>query len=162
MKISCSAGGLIVKDNKVLLVKISYGANKDCWMIPGGLVEDGETFEEAAIREVFEETGIRAKPKRLIGIRTGIKQLSNEVEQGIYFVYEMELISGDLCSDGSEIVEVQFKSIDEVLVDSRVVNLTQEIVRSYTSALPSLGLFKVENSIQTNNKYISYDVYTLA
>jgi 8-oxo-dGTP diphosphatase len=53
-------GGLIVKDNKILLVKITYGSNKDYWMIPGGFVEDGETFEEAAIREVKEETGIVA------------------------------------------------------------------------------------------------------
>ncbi|OME75886.1 hypothetical protein BK120_29920 [Paenibacillus sp. FSL A5-0031] len=94
MRITCSAGGLIVKNNKVLLVKITYGVNKDHWMLPGRLVEEGETFEEAAIREVKEETGINARPKRLIGVRTGIKQLHNEIEHGIYFIFEMELISG--------------------------------------------------------------------
>lgn len=54
MRTACSAGGLIVKDNKVLLVKITYGVNKDYWMLPGGLVEEGESFEEAAVREVKE------------------------------------------------------------------------------------------------------------
>lgn len=157
----CSAGGLIIKDNNVLLVKITYGANKDHWMIPGGCLEKGESFEEAAMREVKEETGIIAKPKRLIGVRTGIREVLNEMEMNIYFAYEMEFISGDLVVDGSEISEVQFRPIDEVLIDTKVVSLTQEILRSYRNALPHSGLSKVEKSIQTNNKYINYDVYTL-
>ncbi|SFL00780.1 ADP-ribose pyrophosphatase YjhB, NUDIX family [Paenibacillus sp. 1_12] len=160
MRVACSAGGLIVKDNKVLLVKIAYGANKDYWMIPGGFVEEGETFEEAAIREVKEESGIVARPKRLVGVRTGTKELQNGLELGIYFIFEMELISGDLLADGSEISEVQFRPVDEVLKDSQVISLTQEILRTYTNTLPNSGLSKVENPIQTNNKYIKYDVYT--
>jgi 8-oxo-dGTP diphosphatase len=161
MKNVCSAGGLIIKDNNVLLVKIMYGANKDHWMIPGGFVEKGESFEEAAMREVKEETGIIAKPKRLIGVRTGIKELLNVMELNIYFAYEMEFISGSLVVDGFEIVDVQFRPIDDVLIDTKVVSLTQEILRSYKNALPHSGLSKVEKCIQTNNKYTNYDVYTL-
>jgi ADP-ribose pyrophosphatase YjhB (NUDIX family) len=162
VKVTCSSGGLIVKDNKVLLVKITYGANKDYWMLPGGLVEEGETFEEAAIREVKEETGICARPIRLIGVRTGIKQLHNEIEHGIYFVFEMELVSGELIADGSEISEVEYRSLANVLVDSKVVSLSQEIIRSYISVVPNSGLSKVNNIILTNNKYINYDAYTLS
>jgi len=157
----CSAGGLIIKDSKVLLVKITYGANKDYWMIPGGFVEEGESFEEAVIREVREETGIIAKPRRLIGIRTGTKEGPNGMAMHIYLIYEMELISGDLIVDGSEISDVQFRLIDEVLIDTKVVSLTREILRSYTNVISRSGLCKVVQSIQTNNKYISYDVYTL-
>ncbi|MCU6791805.1 NUDIX hydrolase [Paenibacillus sp. WQ 127069] len=162
MRVTCSAGGLIVKNNKVVLVKITYGVNKNYWMIPGGFVEEGETFEEAAIREVQEETGIVARPKRLIGVRTGTKELQNGIELGIYFIFEMELISGVLFADGSEISEVQYRSVDEVLKDLHVVSLTQEILRTYVSALPNSGLSKFGNSIQTNHKYIHYNVYTLA
>lgn len=42
MRVACSAGGLIVKDNKVLLVKITYGVNKNYWMIPGDLLKKGK------------------------------------------------------------------------------------------------------------------------
>ena len=51
------------QDKKILLVKHHLF---DKWVQPGGHIEDDETPEEAATREVFEETGIRTK---LIGER---------------------------------------------------------------------------------------------
>lgn len=50
-------------DKKILLVKHHLW---DKWVQPGGHIEDGETPEEAAIREVFEETGVKVS---LIGER---------------------------------------------------------------------------------------------
>jgi hypothetical protein len=73
----------------------------------------------------------------------------------------MESISGVELADGSEISEVQYRPVDEVLKDPHVVSLTQEILRLYIREFPKFGLCKIENSIQTNNKYINYDVYTL-
>lgn len=161
MRATCSAGGLIVKDNKVLLVKITYGANKGYWMLPGGFVEERETFEEAAIREVKEETGIIASPKRLIGVRTGIRQLHNEIEHGIYFIFEMEMVSDGLIASNSEISEVEYRPINDVLIDPQVVSLTKEMVSSLKAVSPNSGLWKLNSIIQTNNKYINYDAYTL-
>lgn len=37
------------------------------WALPGGKVEDGETPAEAAVREVFEETGLKVKPQAYVG-----------------------------------------------------------------------------------------------
>ncbi len=41
---------------------------RDCWHIPGGGIEVGESFEEAVIREVEEETGLILHPEQLIKI----------------------------------------------------------------------------------------------
>jgi 8-oxo-dGTP diphosphatase len=51
-----SAGGLVVRDGKVLLV---HRPKYDDWSFPKGKLEEGESWEDAAAREVEEETGLR-------------------------------------------------------------------------------------------------------
>ena len=48
----------MIRDGCVLLV---HRARYDDWSLPKGHVEDGETWEEAALREVWEETGLRCR-----------------------------------------------------------------------------------------------------
>ena len=49
------AGGIVEKDNKILLQR---RADNNRWGLPGGLLELNETYLEAAIREIKEETGL--------------------------------------------------------------------------------------------------------
>ena len=51
-----AAGGVVVRDGKVLLV---HRPRYDDWTLPKGKLDDGESFEDAALREVEEETGVR-------------------------------------------------------------------------------------------------------
>ena len=52
----------LVKDSKVVVIKYKSGNIKEGYYdIPGGKIEEGETSEEAAIREMKEETGIKVK-----------------------------------------------------------------------------------------------------
>jgi 8-oxo-dGTP diphosphatase len=50
-----AAGGVVVRDGAVLLV---HRPHYDDWTIPKGKLDPGETWEEAALREVEEETGL--------------------------------------------------------------------------------------------------------
>lgn len=52
---------IVRRKDKFLLVKETLENGKDYWIIPGGKVEFGETIEDAARREIEEETGIKAK-----------------------------------------------------------------------------------------------------
>ncbi len=59
------------KDNKILMGRKDPkrgGVYPDCWHIPGGGVEDGQTLEEALKREVLEEVGIDITPYKIVPI----------------------------------------------------------------------------------------------
>jgi 8-oxo-dGTP diphosphatase len=53
-----AAGGVVVRDGQVALV---HRPRYDDWTLPKGKLDPGESFEEAALREVDEETGLRAR-----------------------------------------------------------------------------------------------------
>ena len=66
MKKSAVCG--IVVGNRILLLKRQYRVGKsNGWCIPGGKVDPGETTLEAAIRETFEETGIKVSDLIYVG-----------------------------------------------------------------------------------------------
>ena len=88
--------GIILNDEKILLVSRKYGSDKGKWCIPCGKVDTGETLENAVIREVLEETHLTTKV---------IKQI-HQVEkihptgvpyQGTWFL--MAYVSGELYAD---------------------------------------------------------------
>jgi len=58
-----AVGAVVIRDNKVLLVKRKQPPGKGLWAIPGGRVELGETLKEAAEREVREETRVAIRPR---------------------------------------------------------------------------------------------------
>lgn len=52
----------LMRDDRVLLVKRGMAPSRGLYAFPGGRVEAGETLEEAARRELHEETGLEAGP----------------------------------------------------------------------------------------------------
>ncbi|MBS7608927.1 MAG: NUDIX hydrolase [Candidatus Bathyarchaeia archaeon] len=70
-------GAIIVCDGKILLEKRKGEPGKGKWSVPGGLVELGETVEEAVIREVKEETGLDVAEPELIDVVDNIVRDEN-------------------------------------------------------------------------------------
>jgi 8-oxo-dGTP diphosphatase len=63
-----AAGGIIFKDDTVLLVRYHNNDNGTYLVGPGGALEDNENIIQAIIRETKEETGVLIEPKRVIAI----------------------------------------------------------------------------------------------
>ncbi len=59
---------IIFFDNKLILIKRGREPFKDCFALPGGFVEYGETVENAAVREAKEETGLDVHQLSLLGV----------------------------------------------------------------------------------------------
>lgn len=95
-KLRLGASAIIFNDEgKFLLTK---RADNGQWCLPGGAVEAGESVAEACIREVFEETGLRVRVKRLVGVYSHPDQLVIYKDGNKAFIvaihFEAELISG--------------------------------------------------------------------
>jgi 8-oxo-dGTP diphosphatase len=72
-------GGVVVRDGRALLVRRGKEPLYGRWVVPGGTVELGETLEEALVREVEEETGVRVEPVQLLTVVDGIHWESGRV-----------------------------------------------------------------------------------
>lgn len=62
-----SCGGVVIFRGKILLLYKSYKNKYDGWVLPKGTVEEGESHEETALREVKEETGVNANIMKYVG-----------------------------------------------------------------------------------------------
>ncbi|MGO4705154.1 NUDIX hydrolase [Microvirga sp. 2MCAF38] len=54
---------VVIHEDRVLLVRRANPPDAGKWGFPGGKIDPGETIEDAAVRELFEETTIRAEAK---------------------------------------------------------------------------------------------------
>lgn len=61
-------GAVIVRDNRVLLIRRGQAPLLGEWSLPGGVLECGETLREATIREAREETGLAVEVGEMLGV----------------------------------------------------------------------------------------------
>lgn len=96
-------------DGRILLIK---RADNNRWGIPGGSLELGETFEEAAAREVLEETGITVNSLDLFNVYSGnrmhyVYPNGDEVYNTVC-IFRTSDFSGTPVSDGMETSNIGF------------------------------------------------------
>ena len=105
-----ASAAIIEKDRKILA--ISRGdTEEETWGLPGGMIEIGESAEEAMRREVREETGLEVNIKRFLGVYTnrGIQKFPNaDRAQVVFFVFVCEPVGGDVRTDNVEIIDAKY------------------------------------------------------
>jgi ADP-ribose pyrophosphatase YjhB (NUDIX family) len=79
---------LIRQGESILLVQQDYG--RQYWSLPGGMVEHGEAVDQAAIREVREETSLEVSLTRLVGL------YSKPEENALAITFEGEITGGEI------------------------------------------------------------------
>jgi len=99
-------------------ILLELRADNHCWGYPGGSVEPGEQLEEAAARELFEETGLTAHSLELFGVFSGPEM--HYVYPNGDEVYNVDVLyicrnwSGELRCQLEEVKELRFFSPAEL------------------------------------------------
>lgn len=97
LRLGCSAA-IFDEQRRILLTR---RVDNGQWCLPGGAMESGETAAEACEREVFEETGLTVRVKRLIGVYSHSDQLvvypDGNKFQIVALHFLAELVGGELC-----------------------------------------------------------------
>lgn len=122
---------LIDENDKILLTKRSVEPQIGYWCLPGGFIELGEAPEDAALRELMEETGVTGQIERLMGVMSDPNALYHTVLITGYLIkqYSGVPVANDDVSD------VAFFSVDqlpEIAFESHTL-----FIRNYYSAYSS-------------------------
>lgn len=110
-----SAGGLVVDEQgRAALIARTNRGGRLVWSLPKGHLEDGETLEAAAVREVSEETGITGRVVAPLGVIDFYFTASDRRVHKTVHHYLLKAESGELNSSDIEVDEVDWVPLSEV------------------------------------------------
>lgn len=103
---------IIARDDegKILLIKRKIEPCKGEWALPSGFMEIEESPTEAALRELVEETGLKGKSKKLIGVYPNNSEINGYL---VAIIYEVEILGGKLCA-GDDAEEAEFFAVNQI------------------------------------------------
>ena len=109
VQLKVGAGGVIEQDGKLLLIQRTNDPFRGCWNLPAGYVEVDESPLQAAIREVFEETGLQVEIEKLVDLYFFVDDPRGN---GILIVYKCVPIGGRLKETLEGVKPTFFKEVD--------------------------------------------------
>lgn len=109
------AGALVETDGRVILVRRGVEPKSGYWRLPSGYVEADERAEEAAVREMAEETGLEIEIDDLLGVYS----FGQEPQTGVLILYSAHTIGGELRA-GDDAQEVRAFAPDELPPDDQI------------------------------------------
>lgn len=143
------AGCVIVRDNKILMVKEAKKVCYGQWNFPAGHVDELEKITDAAIRETYEETGCRVK---LTGVLPIASVDRNDGKSRLMVRFTADVIEEDIRFDTDEILDVKWLNIEDVK------NMNEKELRGWDTSIQFIKDYE-ENRIYpleifNNTKYI--------
>lgn len=127
-----AAGVVIDSQGRWLVVKKSYGGLKGHWSLPAGFVDAGETADEAAVREVKEETGVDAAVCGVAGIRSGV--IKQDVSDTMIIFHMTLLEEKEPEAHPGELLDAKWMTAEELEADPDTSVLLRSIVKLFETS----------------------------
>jgi 8-oxo-dGTP pyrophosphatase MutT (NUDIX family) len=142
--LSTAAGVVLDAGGRVLLGRRADTGN---WGLPGGIIDPGEEPADAAVREIYEETGVIAVPEALVAVSvSGVVTYPNgDVVQYLEVLFRCRATGGNAQVNDSESVEVSWHALDNLPdLDARTLKrITQAMAGTDRAAYAFSGVEKV-------------------
>lgn len=141
----------VVKDNNILLIKRVKPPYAGYWAIPGGKVEFGEHPEEAAVREIKEETNIDCNFEELRGIASEIvhNPEGEKIAQFMLYVCKLRLLHSNIQMQKEG--EVKWFNLND-LEKEKVVPSDLLMINEFLLKENKIDLYKIK-MIEDNGEY---------
>ena len=128
-------GVVIFKGEKILLAERDRRPNGKMWSIPGGAQELGETAEEAAIREIREETDLEIN---ILGLVDVVDVIRRDIEGKVEYHYTLvdfyaEWLSGEAVAN-DDVSDVKWVRLSEIS-DEFLQPITKSIIMKATTMM---------------------------
>lgn len=111
-----SAGGLVVDPSgpvpRVALISHRDRRGRVVWSLPKGHVEEGETAPEAAVREVFEETGVQAEIVAELGVVDFWFTADDKRVHKTVHHFILQAVGGEISGDNPEVLTAEWVELD--------------------------------------------------
>ena len=133
---------ILIKDNKVLVIHCKY--EEEFYLFPGGGVEFGETIKAGAIREMYEETGIKVKTIKIVYINDYIEdRKTNTRVLNIFFLAKR--VGGKVKQgerDGGKVKKIEWIELDKFdKFDFRPKYISKHLKEDYEKGFPNIPYF---------------------
>jgi len=129
-----AVGAVVFKEDKVLLVLRAKPPAENHWTIPGGSVELGETLQEAAEREIWEETGLTIQAGEPVYTFDVIERDSKGAILFHYVIVDLaaDYVSGELRpgDDATDVCWASFRDVKSLKVSAATRKLLKQYQRS--------------------------------
>ncbi len=111
-----AAGALFLNERQeILIVKPAY---REFWLLPGGVVEDGESPRQACTREIREELGLEVWVEKLLCVDYKVQQKARE--EGMEFVFFGGILGDQIIEriqlQAEELLEFRFVKLEEAVM----------------------------------------------